>query len=157
MIKLYVKHTKYKHLASKEHEKRTLGVFVKVLGPPKPSLFRAHALRSPPLAPKWPSQALLGCPQDRSGTAPGQTYEAVQRKSQNILSIIFLRFVFFHYVYNINAFWSVFKKSLKNHCFLYHNCIIGSQSYRCDFGFCADLTLFVERIVFFHFFCYFCL
>ena len=47
---------KYAHLASKEHEKRTLGIFVRVLGPPKPSLFRAHALRSPPLAPKGPSQ-----------------------------------------------------------------------------------------------------
>ena len=42
------KSCKYKHWASKEHEQHTLGVFVKVLGPPKPSLFRAHALRSPP-------------------------------------------------------------------------------------------------------------
>ena len=72
----------------------------------------------------------------------------ISRKSQNILSIIFLRYMFFHYVYNINAFWSVFKKSLKNHCFLYHNCIIGSQSYRWQINFCADLPLFVERIVF---------
>ena len=30
--------------------------------------------------------------------------EAFERKSQNILSTIFLRFMCFHYVYNINAF-----------------------------------------------------